>query len=106
MGVDQLRSFLRRHRRIGLDTSIFIYQLEANPRYIALADSVFSWVERAGHEAVTSTITMTELLVPSYRDKDEHRVDEFYGLLSTYPNLRWIPPDIETADPAARQEGE
>jgi len=102
LGVDQLRSFLRRHRRIGLDTSIFIYQLEANPRYIALADAVFSWVERAGHEAVTSTITMTELLVPSYRDKDEHRVDEFYGLLSTYPNLRWIPPDLETADLAAR----
>jgi len=102
LGVDQLRTFLRRHRRIGLDTSIFIYQLEANPRYIALADSVFSWVERAGHEAVTSTITMTELLVPSYRDKDEHRVDEFYGLLSTYPNLRWIPPDLETADLAAR----
>ena len=102
MGVDQLRTFLRRHRRIGLDASIFIYQLEANPRYIALADSVFSWVERAGHEAVTSTITMTELLVPSYRDKDEHQVDEFYGLLSTYPNLRWIPPDLETADLAAR----
>jgi predicted nucleic acid-binding protein len=102
LGVDQLRSFLRRHRRIGLDTSIFIYQLEANPRYIALADSIFSWVERAGHETVTSTITMTELLVPSYRDKDEHRVDEFYGLLSTYPNLRWIPPDLETADLAAR----
>jgi len=50
LGVDQLRSFLRRHRRIGLDTSIFIYQLEANPRYVALADSVFSWVERSGHE--------------------------------------------------------
>jgi predicted nucleic acid-binding protein len=52
---------------------------------------------------------MTELLVPSYRDlvpsyrdKDEHRVDEFYALLSTYPNLRWIPPDLETADLAAR----
>ena len=40
-------------------------------------------LERAGHEAVTSTITMTELLVPSYRDNNEHRVDEFYGLLST-----------------------
>jgi len=102
LGVDQLRSFLRRHRRIGLDTSIFIYQLEANPRYVALADSVFSWVERSGHEAVTSTITMTELLVPSYRDKDEDQVDEFYGLLSTYPNLRWVAPDLETADVAAR----
>jgi predicted nucleic acid-binding protein len=100
--VERLRIFLRRHRRIALDTSLFIYQLEANPRYIDLADSVFSWTENAGHEAVTSTITMTELLVPAYRDKDEHKVDEFYALLSTYPNLRWIPPDLETADLAAR----
>jgi predicted nucleic acid-binding protein len=102
LGVEQLRLFLRRHRRIALDTSIFIYQLEANGRYVALADVVFAWVERAGHEAVTSTITMTELLVPAYRDNDERRVDEFYGLLSTYPNLRWIAPGLETADLAAR----
>jgi predicted nucleic acid-binding protein len=102
LGIEQLRLFLRRHRRIAIDTSIFIYQLEANPRYLALADSIFAWVERAGHEAVTSTITMTELLVPSYRDDDERRTDEFYGLLSTYPNLRWIAPDLETADIAAR----
>ncbi len=102
MGVERLRLFLRRHRRIALDTSIFIYQLEANARYLELADSVFSWVERPGNEAVTSTIAMTELLVPSYRDNDEHRVDAFYGLLSTYPNLQWIAPDLETADLAAK----
>jgi predicted nucleic acid-binding protein len=102
LGVEHLRLFLRRHRRIALDTSIFIYQLEANARYLALTDSVFSWVERTGHEAVTSTITMTELLVPSYRDNDEHRVDAFYGLLSTYPNLQWIAPDLEVADLAAK----
>jgi predicted nucleic acid-binding protein len=29
-------------------------------------------------------------------------VDEFYGLLSTYPNLEWIPPNLEIADLAAR----
>jgi predicted nucleic acid-binding protein len=45
---------------------------------------------------------MTELLVPSYRDKDEQRVDAFYGLLSTYPNLQWVAPDLETADLAAK----
>ena len=102
MGVERLRLFLRRHRRIALDTSVFIYQLESNARYLALTDSVFSWVERTGHEAVTSTITMTELLVPSYRSNDEDRVDAFYGLLSTYPNLQWIAPDLETADLAAK----
>lgn len=102
MGVERLRTFLRRHRRIALDTSVFIYQLETNPKYLALTDAVFSWVERAGHTAVTSTITMTELLVPSYREHDEHRVDEFYGLLSTYPNLEWVAPSLEIADGAAR----
>jgi predicted nucleic acid-binding protein len=102
LGVERLRLFLRRHRRIALDTSIFIYQLEANVRYLALTDSVFSWIERTDHEAVTSTITMTELLVRSYRDRDEQRVDAFYGLLSTYPNLQWIAPDLETADLAAK----
>jgi predicted nucleic acid-binding protein len=101
LGVELLRAFLRRQRRIALDTSVFIYQLEANTRYLALTDSVFSWLERAGHEAVTSTITMTELLVPSYRENDEPRVDAFYGLLSTYPNLRWVAPDLETTDLAA-----
>jgi len=102
LGVEQLRSFLRRHSRIALDTSAFTYQLEANEKYVALTDSVFSWLERPNHEAVTSTITMTELLVPSYRDHDEARVDAFYGLLTTHPNLRWIAPDLETADLAAK----
>jgi len=55
-----------------------------------------------GHGGVTSTITMTELLVQPYRAGDEQRVDEFYGLLATYPNLDWIAPDLEIADMAAR----
>ena len=102
MAVEQLRQFLRRHRRIAIDTSIFIYQLEENERYLALADSVFLWLERAGREAVTCTITMTELLVQPYREEDENRVDACYALLSTYPNLQWLAPDLETADLAAR----
>jgi predicted nucleic acid-binding protein len=100
--LNRLRSFLRRHRRIAIDTSVFIYELEANPRYVALADRIFSWLEQAGHAGVTSTITMTELLVQAYRDGDEQRVNEFYGFLATYPNLDWIAPDLEIADLAAR----
>jgi predicted nucleic acid-binding protein len=95
-------AFLRRHRRIGIDTSVFIYELEANPRYVALADEVFSWLEEPRHTAVTSAITMTELLVQPYRDADEQRADRFYGLLATYPNLEWVAPDLEVADIAAR----
>jgi len=47
---------------------------------------------------VTSTITMTELLVQSYREEDTEKVNQFYALLSTYPNLEWVAPDLEVAD--------
>ncbi|MGC2112369.1 MAG: PIN domain-containing protein [Candidatus Korobacteraceae bacterium] len=101
MALDRLVSFLRRHRRVALDTSVFIYQLEANARYVSLSDHIFAWVEQAGHGAVTSTITMTELLVHPYHDPDRERVDSVYGTFSQYPNLNWIAPDLEIADLAA-----
>lgn len=102
MGLTPLRAFLGRHTRVALDTSIFIHQLEANSRYIALTDQIFTWIEQRNHSATTSTITMTELLVHPYRDGDEQRASEFYSLLFTYPNLDWISPDLEIADLAAR----
>ena len=102
MGLDGVREFLTRHNRIALDTSIFIYQIEENVRYLPFTDQIFSWLERSASRAVTSTITMTELLVQPYRDLDEQRVDEFYSLLSTYPNLTWVAPTLEIADLAAR----
>ena len=102
MGLTLLREFLRRHQRLAIDTSIFIYELEANPQYLELADPIFAWVEQPGHSAVSSTITMTELLLQPYRDSDQERVNRFYALLSTYPNLQWIAPDLEIADLAAR----
>jgi uncharacterized protein len=102
LALDPLRAFLRRHRRIALDTSVFIYQLEANARYLARTDQIFAWIERLGGKAVTSTITMTELLVQPYRVADQQQADEFYVLLSTYPNLEWIAPNLEIADRAAK----
>jgi uncharacterized protein len=102
LALDPLRAFLRRHRRIALDTSVFIYQLEANARYLARTDQIFTWIERPGGKAVTSTITMTELLVQPYRVAEQQQADEFYVLLSTHPNLEWIAPNLEIADRAAK----
>jgi predicted nucleic acid-binding protein len=102
LGLTRLDAFLRHHRRVALDTCVFIYQLEANPRYVRLTDHIFAWLEHPGHRAVTSTVTMTELLVQPYRESAEQRAAEVYALLATYPNLDWIAPDLEIADVAAR----
>jgi len=50
---------------------------------------------------VTSTVTMTEILVKPYRTLDVEKVRKIRRLLLTYPNLEWIPPDLEIANEAA-----
>jgi predicted nucleic acid-binding protein len=102
LGLNPLRAFLRRHSRIALDTNVFIYHLEENTRYLALTDLIFSWLDQPDSAAITSTLTMTELLVQPFRAMDEDKVELLYGLLSTYPNLSWIAPDLEAANLAAR----
>ena len=98
----RLRSFLERHARIGLDTSVFIYELDATPGYRELVGPIFKWIEAPGGAAVTSTITMLELLVQPYRAGDLDRVNRFYASLSTYPNLEWVSHTLAIADQAAR----
>jgi predicted nucleic acid-binding protein len=93
---------LSRHRKVGLDTSIFIYQVEENKKYFHLADAIFDWLEQPRAQAVTSTITLLELLVQPYRLGDIDRVNKFYALLSTYPHLEWIGPTLDIADRGAR----
>jgi predicted nucleic acid-binding protein len=102
LGLARLRSFLRQHRRLALDTSVFIYQLQAHPRYVSFTDDIFAWIEESDSTAVTSTVTMTELLVHPYREENEEQVHQIYSLLGSYSGLDWIAPNLEIADIAAR----
>jgi len=68
--------------------------MEECERYGALADAVFDWIEKPGPAAVTSTITLTELLVKPYQIADDTLQRTYHALLTNYPNLSWIPPDL------------
>ena len=106
MGVARLRSFLRGRSVVALDTSILIYQFEKNPRYFSFSDAVFVWLEQNGNSAITSTLSMTELLVPAYRDGDARRLQHYRGLMITYPRLTLVAPDFGIADVAARMRAD
>ena len=62
---------------MGLDTSVFIFQVEENERYFNLTNLIFTWLEGPRVQTVTSTITMLELLVQPYRLDDIDRVNKF-----------------------------
>lgn len=44
---------------------------------------------------------MAELLVHPYRERDVIQVNDLLGLLSTYPSLEWVAPDLTIAARAA-----
>ncbi len=87
--------------RIGLDTNVFIYFLEDHPRYGAWCASLFDRIERGRNLAVTSTVTLLELLVQPYREQKEDLARKIFALASTYPKLEWIPVTMDVADRAA-----
>jgi predicted nucleic acid-binding protein len=93
---------MRRHRRVAIDTNVFIYDLDANPHYSGLANAVFESILDPGQAAVTSTLTMTEILVGPYRSLDTQRADDLFAFLAPYPHLEWIAPDLAIAEAAAR----
>ena len=98
----KLEDFFEQHRKIGLDTSVFIFEIEGNPKYIKLANPIFVGLDGPKGQAVTSTITMLELLVQPYRLSDIDLVNKLYALLSTYPHLERIEPTLEIVDRGAR----
>src|SRR6266404_2329017 len=51
-----LKKFLDEHRKVGIDTPVFIFQVEANPRYVQLTHQVFKWLGSSRNAGVTSTI--------------------------------------------------
>lgn len=70
---------------VALDTSPFIYHLEDVAPYSELTEALFLWITRSGGRAVTSTLTLLEILVGPYWAQDEARVNEFYARLTTFP---------------------
>jgi predicted nucleic acid-binding protein len=97
----RLDAFLRRHRRIAIDTSPFIYHIEPHPLYFPAADRLFRWVAGGGATGTTSTLTITEVLVMPYRAARAEVADGTFTAMIAVPNIEWISPSLGIADRAA-----
>jgi predicted nucleic acid-binding protein len=97
-----LQRFLRRHRRIGIDTSPFIYHVENHPTYSTASDRVFRWITSGASLGITSTLTMTEVLVLPHRDGRADAAESIFANLIQMANIEWISPSLGIADHAAR----
>jgi len=73
---------------IGLDTMVFIYHFEENQIYSPLTFSIFESLEKGNFNAVTSVLTLLEILVKPKKENNSLLTERYKLLLETFPNLQ------------------
>lgn len=92
---------LRHHRRVGIDTMIFIYHFEDQSPLARLATATLEEMRSNLFEGVTSTVTLTELLVRPIQLERLDIAHQYELALSRYPNLQLVELDSPCAVRAA-----
>lgn len=100
--MDDLSKRLTKAKVIGLDTPVFIYVLQDNPRYGALAQITINGIEKGKWEGVTSTITLMEITVRPWQLGREAAAREYEAVLVHFPNLSVVDVDRTVARAAAQ----
>jgi predicted nucleic acid-binding protein len=87
---------------VGLDTAPLIYFVEENPNYIGMMDAFFAALHHQNFSAVTSAITVTEVLVHPLRSKNEAIVQQYRDILLNSDELTVMDVTRTIAEVAAR----
>ena len=89
-------------RRLGLDTSPFIYFIEQNATYLDVVREVMRLIDTQSLAASCSVITLTEVLTRPYQTNDTALANQYQTILSGSRNLSVIDINAAIADRAAR----
>ena len=104
MGASALTSlddFLSGVTSLGLDTAPIIYLIEEHPRYGPLAGAVFERIAAGQVQAITSVITLGEVLVQPYQNGSEPLARAYQDLLLNSDHLQTLPIEASAAVRAA-----
>jgi predicted nucleic acid-binding protein len=88
--------------RLGIDTPIIIYFVEAHPQYDVLATETFRRIDDGMFTGVTSVITLIEVLIHPLQRKDIRLQQEYRDLLLHSTNFETMSIDTAIAERAAR----
>ncbi len=86
---------------VGLDTMLFIYHIEDNPKYAAITERLFDTIEHGSCKAVTSILTLIELLIKPKREGNLIAVGDYRDMILTFPNLMVMDVNLRVSDIAS-----
>ena len=99
--MKRLRDLLKSNPSIGLDTSIFIYHLEDNPRYASATEVIFTTLEKGENEGITSYLTLLEVLTKPKAAGFLEAARDYEYYLTTFPNLTFFEMGLDVARKAS-----
>jgi predicted nucleic acid-binding protein len=97
----KFRRSIEKHRVVGLDTAPLIYFIEDVTPYADLLNPVFDRLESHALSAVTSTLTLAEILTKPLIDKNFTLVDEIKFTIRAFSTLSMVAIDEKLAEAAA-----
>lgn len=97
-----LSSILARGSLVALDSCVFIYHVEAHPRYRPLTEKLLQGIQADQWRAVTSVVTLMELTVRPWQVGREDAAREYESLIAHFPNLLLADVTRDVARWAAR----
>ena len=75
------------HRRILIDTSVWIYHFEENSTFGEAARRVIGELEAGKFRGIASELTLLEIVVKPLQLGRQDAADDYETLLSYFPNL-------------------
>lgn len=67
--------------KVCIDTAPFIYYMEKDPKYLDIIKPVFTEVDAGKIDAITSTVTLLEVLVAPFRKNDLALAEKYREIL-------------------------
>jgi predicted nucleic acid-binding protein len=99
--------FPGQHKRVLIDTSVWIYHFEQHPQFGAPAGKIIESLEAGKFRGVASELTLLELTVRPLQLGRQDVADDYEVLLDYFPNLELEPISreilLEAAGLQARQ---
>ena len=86
-----MRRLIGAHERIALDTSVWIYHLEAHSEYLPLTTKILNAVTKGKCEAIVSELSLLEIVVRPLQLGLEDVADEYETLLVHFPHVQLVP---------------
>ncbi len=86
---------------VALDSSVFVYWIEEHPRFAPVVRPLFEAVSSGRLPAVSSAITLLEVLVHPFRAQAHVLVERYEEIMTRSPGLTLHPIDIPLLRAAA-----